>query len=641
MSHASHRGTGLLAPSREDRSDAELISQVRGGDVDAYGDLFSRHRGAAERLARQLVQGADVDDLVSEAFAKVLNVLLGGGGPDVAFRAYLLTAVRRLHVDRIRATNKATPTDDLEPYDAGVPFSDTVIAGFEGSAAAKAFASLPERWQLVLWHLEVEGNKPADVAPLLGMTPNSVSALAYRAREGLRQAFLQMHTAELAEDECRWTRGKLGAYVRNGLSRRDSHKVDEHLDGCRKCTAIFLELGEINSELAGLIGPIILGGAAAAYLSGGGASGAAGASTGILGGLWDKSLGWAQGVPSAVGGHVAVIGGATAVGVATVATLAVVATQGPDQVRTTTDPQRPGVSVPVAPPKSEAPAADPDTPPVEEPESTGEPATPAIALSAEDGTTAVVLPVTPEETSTDTPPESPLTAPILPTEPEPAPEVVAPEEPVAEEPVAEEPGETPVDPDEGDGDTTGENPGDGDQPGEPNTDPSDPGDGQGGDPDTDDGDGQTGEDPGNSDPFTVIELSAELDALDASGNNASGEVVLVLDIKIDLTELSSEQLATPIQLTLPPGATFSPRGNLPSDCNVSRGNLNTADCTPRLTLGPGGETTLRISINVQKVQDIDPNTNVITLSGKLFGLLDIPEDDKPIEIPITLVGGKK
>ena len=85
-------------------SDAELISAVRGGDVSSYGDLFARHREAATRLARQLVSNSDADDLVSEAFAKVLNVLLAGGGPDVAFRAYLLTAVRRLHVDKIRAT---------------------------------------------------------------------------------------------------------------------------------------------------------------------------------------------------------------------------------------------------------------------------------------------------------------------------------------------------------------------------------------------------------------------------------------------------------------------------------------------------------------------------------------------------------
>ncbi len=90
-------------------SDAELISRVRGGDVAAYGDLFARHKDAATRLSRQLVRGPDADDLVSEAFAKVLTVLQGGGGPDVAFRAYLLTAVRRLHVDQIRSG--AAPAD--------------------------------------------------------------------------------------------------------------------------------------------------------------------------------------------------------------------------------------------------------------------------------------------------------------------------------------------------------------------------------------------------------------------------------------------------------------------------------------------------------------------------------------------------
>src|SRR6478609_4625902 len=217
----------------ETPSDAELISRVRGGDVAAYGDLFSRHKDAAGRLARQLVRGPDSDDLVSEAFVKVLHVLQGGGGPDVAFRAYLLTAVRRLHVDRVRSGQRLQTTDDMTPFDPGVPFQDTAVAGFESGAAAKAFASLPERWQLVLWHLEVEGQKPADIAPLLGMSANSVSALAYRAREGLRQAFLTMHAADLDDVDCSWTRDHLGAYVRGGLSRRDSGRVEEHLEGCR------------------------------------------------------------------------------------------------------------------------------------------------------------------------------------------------------------------------------------------------------------------------------------------------------------------------------------------------------------------------------------------------------------------------
>src|SRR3954462_6258973 len=96
-------------PSQGELSDAELISSVRGGDVSAYGDLFARHRDSATRLARQLVPAPHADGPVSAAFAKVLNVLLAGEGPDVAFRAYLLTAVRRLHIDKVRATSRATP----------------------------------------------------------------------------------------------------------------------------------------------------------------------------------------------------------------------------------------------------------------------------------------------------------------------------------------------------------------------------------------------------------------------------------------------------------------------------------------------------------------------------------------------------
>lgn len=248
-------------------ADAELISAVRGGDVDAYGDLFERHVEAARRLARQIASAGDVDDLVSDAFAKVLGVLQRGGGPDVAFRAYLLTAVRRLHVDRIRAGKKVQSTDDLEKFDPGVPFEDTAVSGFENEAAAKAFASLPERWQLVLWHTEVEGQKPAEVGELLGMSANSVSALAYRAREGLRQAFLNEHAQELDGDTCRWVHQQVGAYVRGGTSRRDSVKVEQHLDECRKCMAIYLELSEVNSNLAGIIAPLLLGVSGAAYVA--------------------------------------------------------------------------------------------------------------------------------------------------------------------------------------------------------------------------------------------------------------------------------------------------------------------------------------------------------------------------------------
>src|SRR4051812_20985734 len=304
-------GVGVsVSLSIDGPGDAELISAVRGGDVDAYGELFARHVDAARRLARQLSGPADADDLVSDAFTKVLTVLQRGGGPDLAFRAYPLTAVRRLHVDKIRAGSRLRPVDDMTPFDPGLPFHDTAIEGFDNAAAARAFASLPERWQMVLWHTEVEQQKPADIAPLLGMSANSVSALAYRAREGLRQAFLSQHAADPDDVDCGWTRDHLGAYVRGGLSRRDATRVEDHLESCRGCAAVYLELTEVNSGLAAILAPLLLGGAGAAYLSSGGAAGAGAG----LGAAWSATK-------SFLGGHTAVtaVGGVMLTAVASVA----------------------------------------------------------------------------------------------------------------------------------------------------------------------------------------------------------------------------------------------------------------------------------------------------------------------------------
>src|SRR4051794_41414520 len=103
----------------EGPSDAELIARVRNGDLEAYGELYARHHYAAERMARQLVPANDADDLASEAFAKVLDALRVGGGPDVSFRAYLLTAVRRGDVDRVPAGREGGGTPDIPPDERG------------------------------------------------------------------------------------------------------------------------------------------------------------------------------------------------------------------------------------------------------------------------------------------------------------------------------------------------------------------------------------------------------------------------------------------------------------------------------------------------------------------------------------------
>jgi RNA polymerase sigma factor (sigma-70 family) len=262
------RGEDATDAGGAESGDAALISRIRDGDASAYGTLYERHLPAARRLARHLAGRDASEDAVHDAFAKVLTVLKRGGGPDSGFRPYLLTAVRRTVYDRQRTDRRVHHTDEIEAFDPGTPFEDTAIEKLERAMVARAFLSLPDRWRTILWHTEVEGAKPAEVAPILGVTANSAAALAYRAREGLRQAYLQMHLDGVdAGDACRPVQEKLGSYVRGALAGRETRRVKRHLDGCARYKALYAELVRVNSALRDVLGPLVLGSASTAYLA--------------------------------------------------------------------------------------------------------------------------------------------------------------------------------------------------------------------------------------------------------------------------------------------------------------------------------------------------------------------------------------
>ncbi|PDP87182.1 RNA polymerase subunit sigma-24 [Glycomyces fuscus] len=323
--------------------DGELIRWVRGGDADAYATLYERHAAAARGLARQLLRGeAEVEDAVAEAFTRVLSAIQRGGGPEDSFRPYLLTAVRNAAYDRGRGERRQVVTDDMESLDPGQPFVDPAVEGLERSLIARAFLSLPERWQSVLWHTEIEGAKPAEVAAVLGMKPNGVAALAYRAREGLRQAYLQTHLAGgNAAETCRPTLGLLGAHVREGLSRRDTARVDRHMDGCADCREVYAELVDVNVGLRGVVLPLVAGAGAAGYF--------AATPAGTAGGAWWGRMSRRRRQVSA--------GGAAAAGAAVAVALAL--TSAPEPVQ---GEQPPPAAAPWEQPPAPSAESGPDAP---------------------------------------------------------------------------------------------------------------------------------------------------------------------------------------------------------------------------------------------------------------------------------------
>src|ERR1700749_3718247 len=125
-----HRDEDMRADEME-LSDAALIPAVPGGDDSAYGQLWSRHEAAARRLASQIANPSNAEDLVSESFLKVLRVLKEGGGPDGAFRPYLFSTIRRLNIDQGRSYySRVALTDDETSLDTdATPSAADVLHG--------------------------------------------------------------------------------------------------------------------------------------------------------------------------------------------------------------------------------------------------------------------------------------------------------------------------------------------------------------------------------------------------------------------------------------------------------------------------------------------------------------------------------
>ncbi|MFE9853528.1 sigma-70 family RNA polymerase sigma factor [Streptomyces sp. NPDC005576] len=331
--------TGRAATTGLTVSDAELIKGMRSGDDRAYEELFRRHSGAVRRYARSCCRDAHTaEDLTAEVFTRTLQAVRGGKGPEEAVRAYLMTAVRHVAAAWTKSAKREHLVDDFAAFAAGATRTselsddDTLDLGAdvramheaEQSMALQAFRSLPERWQAVLWHTTVEEESPSEIAPLFGLSANATAVLAGRAREGLKQAYLQAHVSQalVAGGDCARYADRLGAYARGGLRMRAERGLRNHLDECAKCRVAAGELQQVNAGIPALLPIAVIGWFAATYslkaagvVAGGtlgvAGAGAAAAATGSSAG---SATGTATGAASAGGTAAGGSGGGSAAG---------------------------------------------------------------------------------------------------------------------------------------------------------------------------------------------------------------------------------------------------------------------------------------------------------------------------------------
>ena len=256
------------AAAASPRSDADLVLRTRSGDPEAFAQLWRRHYASGITVARSITSTFDADDLVQEAFARTYQAIQKGGGPTGSFRAYLFTSIRNTAAGWGRARREA-PIDELDTVADPSSTEQATNDALDRSLSAQAFRSLPSRWQEVLWYSEIEQMKPAEIAPLLGMTAGATAQLAFRAREGLREAWIQAHLSTAVPGSvCEWTIERLGAYSRGNLGTRDRAKLERHLGECARCLIVAAEAKEVSHRLAFVLLPLVLGvGGSSAYLA--------------------------------------------------------------------------------------------------------------------------------------------------------------------------------------------------------------------------------------------------------------------------------------------------------------------------------------------------------------------------------------
>ncbi len=228
--------------------DEELLTLVRSGDPDAFALLYRRHVQAVLGYARKCSRRY-AEDLCAEAFTSTLRAIRNGYGPCGPLRPYLAASIRHTAAAWSRRELAVSPVGDLADLPDAAIETDPVLSRVERDLVVRAFNSLPERWRSILTYTVIDARSAGSAAKAFRIEPQAACSLAYRAREGLRQAYLQAHIERVAAPDCQPYAERLAAFVRQRLGTRRAADQRRHLVDCAACSRLLEVLLEIEQCL--------------------------------------------------------------------------------------------------------------------------------------------------------------------------------------------------------------------------------------------------------------------------------------------------------------------------------------------------------------------------------------------------------
>lgn len=179
-------GDDLPAPL--DQADDRIVAgRAADGDVTAFAVIVRRYTPMMRAYTRRILNsGADVDDIVQEAFVTAWQRLPELDDPGKV-KSWLMRVVSRKAVDRIRASRPQVSVDHIDPIQHAAPAHTSPPRVTETRAKVDALGEALQRLadaERECWVLrELGGYSYDEIATEMGVPVSTVRGLLARARK--------------------------------------------------------------------------------------------------------------------------------------------------------------------------------------------------------------------------------------------------------------------------------------------------------------------------------------------------------------------------------------------------------------------------------------------------------------------------
>lgn len=174
--------------------DRELITRCQRGDVDAFGEIYSRYERVVYRYAYHMLGNQDdADDIMQDTFVKAYRTLPGFRG-DCSLLTWLLKVAGNLCRDRHKMRTRRGESALLPEIEATLP--DLTDFGADPAKLMerkdmhatmyRVLGGLPAAQRELIVLRDVEGMSYQQIADVLGCSVASIKLRLFRARRSFR-----------------------------------------------------------------------------------------------------------------------------------------------------------------------------------------------------------------------------------------------------------------------------------------------------------------------------------------------------------------------------------------------------------------------------------------------------------------------